>query len=89
VPWDNTCDHVCEEPGECRLQPRSPPPVAGAASSVISSLPRGLVTAGLPSSRRTSTFVARRICSRALSRWCGRRPQPGHDGQDLPEPCFT
>jgi hypothetical protein len=39
MPSDNTCDHVCEEPGECRPLPASPLPVAGAASA-ISSLPR-------------------------------------------------
>jgi hypothetical protein len=33
VPSDNTCDHVCEEPGECRLYRHSRPP--GAAPTAI------------------------------------------------------
>jgi hypothetical protein len=57
---DNTYDHVCEEPGECRLHrhPRyrwQAPPVLSVAC-----LAR-VAIAGLPSSRRTSAFVVRRI----------------------------
>jgi hypothetical protein len=40
MPSHNTCDHVCEEPGECRLNLASPLSVPGAARAV-SSLPRG------------------------------------------------
>ena len=74
----------------CRAFPTSmatrfhPRWVRPAAEAMVARLaPLELVA--LSSSRRTSATGVSRIRSQRLSRWCGRRPQPGANHEDISE----
>jgi hypothetical protein len=84
VTSDNTCYHVCEEPGGCRPPPASPLSVAGAASAT-SSLPYGGGDRWFAFHRGAFQPSCLSHLIPALSRWCGRRSQLGNERQHLLE----
>ena len=55
-----------------------------AAEALVARL-KALKLVALPSSRRISAVVVCHIRSQRPSRWCGRRPQPGDEHQDILE----